>query len=87
MFPAEVTGVARLEELDADLRGIGRRFNISFRRPNSLANVEEGGVHGGDAHYLAKAAPRALAKLLMHLHQDYVCLQYPMPSVAALAAS
>ena len=86
LYPAKVTYLARLEDLDTELGAIRRRLNVTFGDDGGHSNKNEGELDGVDVQSLSRTAPHAVEKLLKHLRQDYECLQYPMPSIRALAA-
>ena len=83
-YPAEITFVARMEQLEAELAAISLHLNVSFGSKGN-SNVNEGDLDGIDVQHLSRKVPHAVAKLLAHLSQDYECLQYPVPSIRALA--
>ena len=83
-YPAEITFVARMEQLEAELSAISLHLNVSFGAKGN-SNVNEGELEGVDIQHLSRTVPHAVAKLLAHLSQDYECLQYPVPSIRALA--
>jgi len=83
-YPAEITFVARMEQLEAELAAISLHLNVSFGTKGN-SNVNEGDLDGVDVQHLSRTVPHAVAKLLAHLSQDYECLQYPVPSIRALA--
>ena len=82
LFPAEIEYVARLENLGPDLAAVRDIFGLPALadapgRPP--LNADEGHVN---KTRLMHEAPRAIAKLLAYLRQDYACLGYPLPSAA-----
>jgi hypothetical protein len=83
-YPAEITFVARMEQLEPELAAISSHLNVSFGTKGN-SNVNEGELDGLDVQHLSRTVPHAVAKLLAHLSQDYQCLQYPVPSIPALA--
>ena len=82
-YPAQITFVARMEQLEAELAAISLHLNVSFGTKGN-SNVNEGGLDVVDVQHLSRTVPHAVAKLLAHLSQDYECLQYPVPSIRAL---
>ncbi len=85
LYRAKVTYLARLEDLDTELHAIRLRLNVTFGDKGN-SNKNEGELDGVDVQSLSRTVPHAVEKLLKHLRQDYECLQYPMPSIRALAA-
>ena len=84
LYPAEITFVAKMEQLEVELAAISSHLNVSFGSKGN-SNFNEGDLDGVDVQHLSRTVPHAVEKLLAHLSQDYECLQYPVPSIRALA--
>ena len=88
MYPQPINLVLHVESLEADIN-ILRRYlpvNLPPEPPTSPQNAAEGSKLPGylKPSEMIKAAPSAVKMALEYLHQDYVCLQYPKPTLEIL---
>jgi len=90
MYPQPINFVLHAETLEKDIGLLRRHLPVRLPSvPPGHRNSHEGAKSPGfmEPHELIAAAPSTIKMALEYLRQDYVCLQYPIPSMATNRAN